>query len=84
MSCVYNKLQSSDSVARMIQMAWQDRTPFEVIQKEFGLSENQLKNEMRNHLSPKAYRRWRKRVQGRLTKHFKRLGLKIGRFRGPW
>ena len=33
--------------SRLIEMAWQDRTPFDIIQKEFGLSENQLKNCMR-------------------------------------
>lgn len=69
---------------RLIQMAWQDRTPFEAIQKEYNLSENQLKNLMRKLQTPSSYKRWRKRVQGRKTKHHKKLDFKIIRFVGPW
>lgn len=58
---------------RLIQMAWQDRTTFEGIQKEFNLSENQVKNLMRELISSQAYKRWRKRVQGRATKHEKKV-----------
>ncbi len=69
---------------RLIQMAWQDRTTFDGIKKEFGLSENQVKNLMRELISPQAYRRWRKRVQGRATKHEKKVDFKPIRFKGPW
>lgn len=54
---------------RLIQMAWEDRTTFEEIKKTFGLTENQVKNMMRTLISPNAYKRWRKRVQNRLSKH---------------
>jgi len=69
---------------RIIEMAWQDRTTFDVIEKQFDLSENQIKNLMRELISPKAYKRWRKRVQGRVTKHKKRVKFKPIRFQGPW
>lgn len=69
---------------RLIQMAWQDRTTFEGIKKQFNLTENQVKNIMRELISPKAYKRWRKRVQGRNTKHEKTVDFKPIRFKGPW
>ena len=70
--------------SRLVEMAWQDRTPFDVIKKEFGLSENQVKNAMRKLISAKAYKRWRKRVQGRKTKHIMQCEHKPLRFVGPW
>ncbi|WP_321467756.1 TIGR03643 family protein [Halarcobacter sp.] len=69
---------------RIVEMAWQDRTTFDVIKTQFDLSENQIKNLMREFISPKAYKRWRKRVQGRVTKHKKRVEFKPIRFQGPW
>lgn len=69
---------------RLIEMAWQDRVPFDVIKKQYGLSENQLKNKMRSLISQKAYKRWRKRVQARTTKHTMKLFHKPDRFQGPW
>ncbi len=69
---------------RLIQMAWQDRTTFDGIRKEFGLTENQVKNIMRELISEQAYKRWRKRVQGRMTKHEKKVNFKPIRFKGPW
>jgi uncharacterized protein (TIGR03643 family) len=69
---------------RLIEMAWQDRLPFEIIQQQYGLSENQVKKKMRSLISAKAYKRWRKRFQGRRTKHTKKLYHKPDRFQGPW
>ncbi len=69
---------------RLIEMAWQDRVPFEIIYLQYGLSENQLKNRMRKLISKKAYNRWRKRVQGRATKHTQKCYHKPSRFQGPW
>lgn len=54
---------------RIIEMAWEDRTPFEAIQSQFGLSEKQVIELMRQQLKPASWRRWRERVQGRSTKH---------------
>ena len=69
---------------RIIEMAWQDRTHFDVIEAQYGLSENEIKNLMRKLISAKAYKRWRRRVQGRKTKHKKQCRHKPTRFQGPW
>jgi len=69
---------------RLIEMAWQDRTHFDIIKKQLGVSENQVKKMMRKLISPKAYKRWRRRVQGRRTKHEKLCQHKPTRFQGPW
>ena len=74
----------SDCIERLIEMAWQDRTPFEAIQREFGLSENEVKKQMKSLLKLTSFKRWRKRVQGRSTKHHAKLTIKITRFQGPW
>lgn len=76
-------LEESD-LHRLIEMAWQDRMPFEIIQKQYNLSENQVKNKMRTLISKKAYKRWRQRVQGRKTKHTSMCLHKPDRFQGPW
>ena len=52
-------------VDRVIEMAWEDRTPFDAIAFQFGLSEKEVIVLMRTHLKPSSWRRWRKRVQGR-------------------
>ncbi len=56
---------------RIIEMAWEDRTPFEAIQLQFNLSEQEVIDLMRKELNEKSWKRWRKRVQGRKTKHVK-------------
>ncbi len=76
--------KKSDTIDRLIEMAWQDRTPFEAIQREFSLTENQVKRLMKSHQKPSSFRRWRARVQGRSTKHHAKLPIKITRFQGPW
>lgn len=78
-----NSLNAED-YNRIIEMAWQDRTHFDVIYAQYGLSENEIKTLMRKLISAKSYRRWRKRVQGRKTKHKKRCIHKPTRFQGPW
>ncbi len=69
---------------RLIEMAWQDRTTFDTIYELYGLTENQVKNKMRDLISKSAYKRWRKRVQGRTTKHKNKVSHKVVRFQGPW
>ncbi len=56
-------------VDRIVEMAWEDRTPFEAIETQFGLPEAEVIRLMRRELSPGGFRRWRKRVSGRGTKH---------------
>lgn len=55
--------------SRIIEMAWEDRTPFEAIAALYGLPESQVIALMRASLKPRAFRNWRQRVSGRTTKH---------------
>lgn len=70
-----------DDLDRLIGMAWEDRTPFEAIEVQFGLKENEVRALMRRHLKPGSFRRWRARVKGRSTKHARLRGFSTGRFR---
>ena len=56
-------------VDRLIEMCWEDRTPFEAIEYQFGLKEEDAIKIMRNNLKAKSFKVWRKRVSGRKTKH---------------
>lgn len=56
-------------VDRIIEMAWEDRTPFEAIYTQFGLKENAVRKLMRNNLKRSSFELWRERVKGRKTKH---------------
>lgn len=57
--------------SRIIEMAWEDRTPFEAIEVQFGLSEPEVIRFMRSQLKPGSFKVWRERVSGRKTKHIK-------------
>lgn len=50
-------------------MAWEDRTPFDAIEKQFGLPEKEVIKLMRREMKPSSFTIWRERVQGRKTKH---------------
>ncbi|WP_286755854.1 TIGR03643 family protein [Roseivirga sp. UBA838] len=56
-------------IDRVIEMAWEDRTPFEAIEHQFGLTEKEVIALMRNEMKASSFRMWRARVQGRKTKH---------------
>lgn len=60
-----------ESESRIIEMAWEDRTPFEAIEQQFGLNEAATIRFMRQRLKPSSFRLWRARVSGRATKHLK-------------
>ena len=60
---------SVDEKSRLIEMAWEDRTPFEAITFQFGLTEKEVIQLMRREMKSKSFAMWRKRVQGRKTKH---------------
>ncbi len=64
-------LDPSD-ISRIIEMAWEDRTPFDAIEHGFGLNESAVILLMRANLKPSSFRLWRKRVHGRSTKHQQR------------
>lgn len=66
---------------RIIEMAWEDRTPFDAITFQFGLKEQEVISLMRSELKPSSFRLWRARVQGRATKHSKKRTFDEGRFK---
>lgn len=68
-------------IDRIIEMAWEDRTPFEAIKEQYGISEAQVIAIMRSELKDSAFKRWRSRVSGRKTKHAKARSFKVSRFK---
>jgi uncharacterized protein (TIGR03643 family) len=66
---------------RIIEMAWEDRTPFEAITFQFGITEKQTIEIMRTEMKRSSFNMWRKRVQGRATKHAKLRVNGIDRFK---
>ena len=75
------KNKSIAEVDRIIEMAWEDRTPFEAIFNQFGLTEKDVIVVMRNNLKSSSFRLWRQRVTGRKSKHLKLRNKDIGRFK---
>ena len=65
--------------SRVIEMAWEDRTPFEAIERLYGLPEAAVIRLMRRSLKPKAFKNWRQRVSGRVTKHGARRDPSVSR-----
>ena len=64
-------MSEDDFIDRVIEMAWEDRTPFEAIEHQFGLKENDVRKIMRTNLKLSSFKLWRERVKGRKTKHSK-------------
>lgn len=77
---MHNKKNLSESdINRIIEMAWEDRTTFDAIESQFGLKEQDVKSLMRANLKSSSYKLWRKRVNGRKTKHLSKRDFIIGR-----
>ena len=68
-------------IDRIIEMGWEDRTPFDAITMQFGLKEQEVIIIMRNNMKQNSFKLWRKRVQGRKTKHLKKRDEEVGRFK---
>lgn len=68
-------------IDRIIEMAWEDRTTFDAIAFQFGLKEQEVINLMRREMKASSFKLWRKRVQGRATKHQKLRPFEKGRFK---
>ena len=67
---------------RIIEMAWEDRTPFEAIEFQFGITESEVIEVMRRVLKPSSFRLWRKRVNSGVSqKHLKKRSEEINRFK---
>lgn len=71
----------SETIDRILKMAWEDRTPFEAIESQFGLQDKQIIALMRREMQVSSFKMWRQRVSGRLTKHLKQRDFVAGRFR---
>jgi len=70
---------SPEDLSRIIEMAWEDRTPFEAIENLYGLNQHQLIGLMRKELKRSSFELWRKRTTGRTTKHLKLRSPEINR-----
>ena len=68
-------------IDRIIEMGWEDRPPFDAITMQFGLKEQEVITIMRSNLKPNSFKRWRKRVQRRKTKHLKKREQEVVRFK---
>ena len=70
---------SKCDIDRIIEMAWEDRTNFDAIKSQYGLKEQEVKELMRENLKASSYKLWRKRVNGRKTKHLAKRDFTVGR-----
>lgn len=66
---------------RIIEMAWEDRTPFEAIAFQFGLEEKSVIALMRKEMKRSSFEMWRKRMSGRSTKHRQIRDEAVARFK---
>ncbi|MBD2452378.1 TIGR03643 family protein [Nostoc sp. FACHB-152] len=71
----------SQTIDRIIEMAWEDRTPFDAIEVQFGLKEKQVIALMRQQMKESSFRMWRERVTKRTTKHLNKREFITGRFK---
>lgn len=65
---LFEHLSAAD-IDRIMEMGWEDRTPFEAIEAQFGLAEKDVIALMRREMKPTSFKMWRKRMSGRATKH---------------
>lgn len=72
---------NADDLDRIVQMAWEDRTPFEAIKLQFGLDESGVIDLMREYSKRSSFIMWRKRAAGRKTKHREIRSDQVVRFR---
>ena len=69
----------AEQLSRVIEMAWEDRTPFEAIEHSYGLDETAVIKLMRQELKASSFRLWRQRVTNRATKHLAKRPFDVGR-----
>ena len=72
---------SEKDIDRIIEMAWEDRTPFDAIELQYDLKENEVRQLMRKHMKRSSFVMWRKRVKSRKTKHLSLRSFVKGRFK---
>lgn len=74
-----DKVLDDAQISRVIEMAWEDRTPFAAIEHSYSLNEAGVIKLMRQTLKPSSFRLWRQRVSNRATKHQAKRGFDVGR-----
>lgn len=72
---------TTTDIDRIIEMAWEDRTPFEAIEMQFGLQEKEVIALMRKEMKASSFKMWRKRTNGRGTKHAALRSSDVSRFK---
>ncbi|HLP63659.1 TIGR03643 family protein [Flavobacterium sp.] len=80
-AAIENKQLNEVQIDRIIEMAWEDRTPFDAIKFQFGLSESDVKALMKRELKFNSYKLWRERVENCKTKHASKRVEGIDRFK---
>ena len=79
---IYQEHQLTErDINRIIEMAWEDRTPFNAIEAQFGVKESEVIRSMKKEMKLSSWKMWRKRVQGRATKHRRLRENSVGRFK---
>lgn len=74
-------LNSAIDINRVIEMAWEDRTSFDAIKLQFGITESEVIAIMRKEMKASSFKMWRERVKGRATKHAALRNSEIDRFK---
>tara|TARA_Y100000991_G_C21728980_1_gene245514 strand:+ start:165 stop:407 length:243 start_codon:yes stop_codon:yes gene_type:complete len=74
-------LFSEKDIDRIIEMAWEDRTPFDAIELQYNIKENKVRQLMRKYMKRSSFVMWRKRVKSRKTKHLSLRSFSKGRFK---
>ena len=77
MSKIKHNQLSAEDISRIIEMAWEDEVPFEAIRIQYGLKEEKVIALMRNQLKHSSFKMWRRRVNGRKTKHEKKKQMQL-------
>lgn len=70
---------SVDELSRIVEMAWEDRTPFEAIEHNFGINESAVIKIMRSQVKARSFKLWRERVTSRNTKHLAKRSPDVSR-----
>lgn len=78
--CLYGMNLTDTDIDRIVEMAWEDRTPFEAIEAQFSVNEAEVIRLMRQEMKRSSFELWRKRVSGRKTKHAYSRSEDIDRF----
>jgi uncharacterized protein (TIGR03643 family) len=66
-------VMTQEDISEIIHLAWCDKTSFDEIQMQYGLTEPEVKALMRATLKRSSFKMWRRRVTGRKAKHKQRL-----------